>query len=400
MNRLKVVLIFMLTFITFYHEEYCIAEKYVDISTLKKEATVSWSEQYTDKFGRQVFVDITPIIGKIERVPIIIAEKPLVSEDNIANVFDTASAKKEENEADTVWYYENKVTNEQIQASISKGVKNRLYILTGYKDRKNSTTPIVEVNEEYYYCSNEVDIEKEYLGEGTMSVKECLDAVLPQISAYYPDYNLDFELIWLDVVKNSNPNYRCILRQRIGGIPILMGAGDPVRHIRQTLDFEPPECWRMIETYRWGDFFRPQWELNFSLDNHFSFWAALLKEKEEIIDDVPLCSMDKVINSIEERIKAGYIRNIYALRFGYCCYLYKNDEIVLYPVWNVECTYIYNPKEGEEYLRKANDVPYTNELNYHTMIINAQTGEFMDPLELKDRLLNCPEIITWEDIHS
>ena len=35
---------------------------------------------------------------------------------------------------------------------------------------------------------------------------------------------------------------------------------------------------------------------------------------------------------------------------------------------------------------------------YRTMIVNAQTGEFMNPVELKEKLLDCPEIITWEDI--
>ncbi len=62
----------------------------------------------------------------------------------------------------------------------------------------------------------------------------------------------------------------------------------------------------------------------------------------------------------------------------------KNEEITLYPVWNVECTYIYNPEEGKEYERNMTGVSYVNELNYHTMIVNAQTGEFMNPVELKE----------------
>ena len=126
--------------------------------------------------------------------------------------------------------------------------------------------------------------------------------------------------------------------------------------------------------------------------------ASQLKKKSVLLDDIPLCSMDKVIESIETKIQEGYIRNVYALRFGYCCYLNENEEITLYPVWNVECTYIYNPEEGKEYERNMTGVSYVNELNYHTMIVNAQTGEFMNPVELKEKLLDCPEIITWEDV--
>ena len=43
-------------------------------------------------------------------------------------------------------------------------------------------------------------------------------------------------------------------------------------------------------------------------------------------------------------------------------------------------------------------VSYVNELNYHTMIVNAQTGKFMNPVEQKEKLLDCPKIITWEDV--
>ena len=42
-------------------------------------------------------------------------------------------------------------------------------------------------------------------------------------------------------------------------------------------------------------------------------------------------------------------------------------------------------------------LPITSGQYYSTMIINAQTGEFMDPIKLKENLLTCPNIITWED---
>ena len=43
-------------------------------------------------------------------------------------------------------------------------------------------------------------------------------------------------------------------------------------------------------------------------------------------------------------------------------------------------------------------IPITSGRYYSTMIVNAQTGEFMNPAKLKEKLLDCPEIITWEDI--
>ena len=40
----------------------------------------------------------------------------------------------------------------------------------------------------------------------------------------------------------------------------------------------------------------------------------------QLEEDVLLCSFDKVQNTVEKLIQNGYIRRVYALRFGYCCY--------------------------------------------------------------------------------
>jgi len=317
------------------------AQELYSIAEIREQARTlgRWQQTYTDKYGREIAVDIAPIVPEVDAVQM---------------------------ELDHV-------------------------------DRKRSNSKEIEISVESYLCSNEVDEQKPYLGEGLPSVRACMDDAFARVGACYPEDELEFELIWLDVVLQSRPYYRCVLRQRVEGIPVLMGAQDPVHHIRQELGFERPSSWAYEESYRWGDFTRPFWELNAYADGGFMMMIYPLRVTGARADDVPLCGMDRVIESIEERIEAGYIRHVYALRLGYCCYPGEADEIVLCPVWMVECRYIYNPREGGAYTRKRDDVPYTNELNYHTMIVNAQTGAFMDPLALREKLLDCPDIITWED---
>ena len=46
------------------------------------------------------------------------------------------------------------------------------------------------------------------------------------------------------------------------------------------------------------------------------------------LEDVPLCSFDKV-QTVEKLIQNGYIRRVYALRFGYCCYRDVEREMCL-----------------------------------------------------------------------
>ena len=67
--------------------------------------------------------------------------------------------------------------------------------------------------------------------------------------------------------------------------------------------------------------------------------------------------MDKIIQSIEPKIKAGYIQNVVALRFGYSIYNdptiekveqfsgYDADCYYLVPSWIIECAYVDKPKK-------------------------------------------------------
>ena len=42
--------------------------------------------------------------------------------------------------------------------------------------------------------------------------------------------------------------------------------------------------------------------------------------------------------------------------------------------------------------------PVMERMHYSTMIVNAQTGEFMNPVNLKDRLLDAPKVTSWKDV--
>ena len=62
--------------------------------------------------------------------------------------------------------------------------------------------------------------------------------------------------------------------------------------------------------------------------DEYSIYEPILEEEEVLADDIPLCSLDKIIQSIEPKIKAGYIQNVVALRFGY------SITILLLKRWN------------------------------------------------------------------
>ena len=125
-----------------------------------------------------------------------------------------------------------------------------------------------------------------------------------------------------------------------------------------------------------------------------------LKTTEKLADDVPLCSLSKVISAIEKEIEAGHIRKIYDLEFGYVFYedpdyVTKNkqtDHFYAIPVWQLNCLYMSNrQKELPEY--SNNEVQNERDsLEYSSLVINAQTGDmqdFMIVLRFPDRGFLC-----------
>ena len=183
------------------------------------------------------------------------------------------------------------------------------------------------------------------------------------------------------------------------GIPVLVGAWDTILKINEKdINFKIPVEWSGENIFKYGDFFLPSWMLESDMDGNFSFLFWAIQATGKMVDDVPLCNINDVIQSVEEKITDGHIRNVYSLRFGYCCYPAQNEEIILYPVWEIECDYVFDPKQEMRIYPEDDGIPITSGRYYSTMIVNAQTGEFMNPIELKEKLLDCPKIIRWEDV--
>ncbi len=113
------------------------------------------------------------------------------------------------------WEYEDDQTGEltHVEAVYTVGVE-AVEISVDNTRRKQSDSDIVEESIEDYYCSNEVDWNKRYLGENQLPFKKRLTAFFLKLSPIFRTIILIFELIWLDTVVNSRPYYRCIVRQK------------------------------------------------------------------------------------------------------------------------------------------------------------------------------------------
>ncbi len=131
-------------------------------------------------------------------------------------------------------------------------------------------------------------------------------------------------------------------------------------------------------------------------DTFYSMQYSLLKEQQEIEPDLPLCSLDQVIDTYEKLIEEGKLRTVQSLRLGYVVWYNKGEpeSYNLLPAWVLEGE-LFRDADAERPwpLTKYSDKPG----EYGPILVNAQTGELIDPWNANpDRSFNKPEILSWK----
>lgn len=184
----------------------------------------------------------------------------------------------------------------------------------------------------------------------------------------------------------------------IDGIPVLGSVENGVLvTVKDTLNVEMKKQARcMVPTYFSDEFYF----------YNVQPWELVAEE----VSDVPLCSFDKVEETIRSLIQEGKIGTIYSLRLGYAIFADKDynypkgkdgwetAEYLLIPTWFVECTYFEDGKP--EHKQKDTQAPDAYDYRGHNtdfadILINAQTGVVYDPENgLKSRCY-APPIQTW-----
>lgn len=364
-----------------------------------------WTKNYTDQKGRTVTVDIVPILPKVETVPVITLQKTAYSPESAYNLCDPSlTTVRQETDVGTIFNYDNSETGEQRELrfyAVGENYENVLSVTLEYRNTKTELeSDPDESSSGKSYSVNEIDWDKPCFDGYDLTVQNAVDRANDELGRLFPNIPIDLEPIWVEIAENKRPLYGLEMRQRFNGIPLLTGADMPVKYVRKNdAPFDVPKLWERNDCHQyWADFRSPTWVFQAYVDGGYSFfYVEPMVQKDVLVEDVPLSPMKKVIESLEHQIEAGHIRNLFALRFGYCCYLNDAKEVVAFPVWMAECDYYFGANTQTCDYEELADAPITARLFYRTMLVNAQTGEFIDPAKLKDKVLDCPKIITWED---
>lgn len=380
-----------------------VAEESINIEEIKKSGQMQITREYRDKYGRAVRMNIIPIIPNVMNVPIISIENFNIAEECIIDVIDNGSTTVID-DGSSICYTE--TNGENVRKIWIPSKKNLSYESESYndisiqiknnKEERKKTSEVKDVKS-VYKMPNEIDYDYKYLDASNLTISILLENAENEVNSILKDMNLELELYRFGIVFDNPEYYNLQIRQKLCGIPILGSISDSTMDLNiDNSGFTIPNEWKKRK-HLWGEFDFPNWELKAS-DGKLFIACKPLKKGTVMVEDVPLCSVDNVIKEIEKYIYSGNIRNVYALRFGYCCFQNENENIVLFPVWQIECDYLYIPKKEILEYEYVVDQPVFSRKYYRTMYINAQTGNFLDPSILKENLFNCPKVITWNDV--
>lgn len=168
----------------------------------------------------------------------------------------------------------------------------------------------------------------------------------------------------------------------------------------------------------WVGIYTPKIVFQMRNQEEYSLFIGTLTEQEMLAEDIPLCSLDQVIQNLESKIELGFIQQVASLRFGYALYndptiassrdrrvsAYDVSCFYAVPSWVIECVFSENPRENAVDRINAqalNDSDFDEYGAMRTIMINAQTGEMLDPFDTsKDGVgdADYKGFISWDDV--
>ena len=338
-----------------------LAQEYYTLPEIREQAEAGWHETYTDKYGRTVKVDIDIDVFGEESAPVLEVGYPDYGE---------------------YTYAENNPYLSVTNVRKYGGQRTHFFLKFGEK----------------------VDLDKAYgadigsdltLREAYDYLRELLEEQGIPAENYLYDQPWTFEMLCNTSQATgevlSTPFYFVRLWPTLHGLPILAHVLDGTQ--------------------------KPGWpwycpHLLFMMRNReeYTLIVNTLVEREMLAEDIPLCSLEQVIENLESEIEAGYIQKVYSLRFGYSLFndptIQSKSPVSAYdvncyyavPSWVVECIFSENPKKTV--LDSAEE-----DIDEHAygqkITINAQTGKMLDPFDKSKYGFadgDYKGFISWEDV--
>ena len=389
----------------------------VSISELRQqgEAMGRWTKTYDTPNG-EVSVDIPIIAPEVENMPILqvsaVMGKDVAEEKGLHKSVD-------QEDAGAGIFYDDFDILSKLNADVDDAAMifcanpkeiDLAFLQVSHNDPNSMRMGSWDYSSDYYY-PNEMNPETLFAEENEQPMSTANDALAVLLQNYYGKENADYDVDYVEVrgkarkrvgrTKNDlgaykkdypKATYYISFRQKLEGIPIYAEIGHKMLTTNQTYVTQEValKCQRIrgIETNT----------LEYMDETSFILDTTWMREEKRIQEDVPLATLEDVMRALEKRIEEGYIRDIYALRLGYVCYLDDTspDIYALYPAWVCDCIYANSPRE--QIMENIVTDAFRENYRYEQIIVDAQTCDIQAGWIDRDEGLYHAEPMTWGKI--
>ena len=379
------------------------------------EAMGRWTQTYETPNGK-VSVDIPIIVPEVENVPIL--QVSAVMGKDVAEERGLPKAADQENAGAGIFYDDFDILS-KLNADVDDAAMifcanpeeiDLAFLQVSHNDPNSMRRGSWDYSSDYYY-PNEMNPEMLFAEENDQPLSAAEDVLAVLLQDYYGSENADYGVDYVEVrgrarkrvgrtkndlgaYKKDYPKgtYYISFRQKLEGIPIYLEIGHKMlttnqTHITQEVALK---CQRIsgIETNT----------LEYMDETSFILDTTWMGEEKRIQEDVPLATLDEVIQALEKKIEEGYIRDIYALRLGYVCYPddISPDIYALYPAWICDCIYANSPRE--QIMKNIVTDAFRENFRYEQIVVDAQTCDIQAGWIDRDEGLYHAEPMTWGKI--
>ena len=386
----------------------------VSISELRQqvEAMGRWTQTYDTPNG-EVSVDIPIIAPDVENMPILqvsaVMGKDVAEEKGLLKSIDqeNAGAGILYDDVDILSKLNTDVDDAAMIFCANSEEIDLAFLQVSHNDPNSMRGGSWDYSSDYYY-PNEMKPETLFAEENDQPLSAVDDVLAVLLQNYYGRENADYGVDYVEVrgkarkrvgrTKNDlgaykkdypKATYYISFRQKLEGIPIYLEIGHKMLTTNQTYVTQEValKCQRIrgIETNT----------LEYMDETSFILDTTWMREEKRIQEDVPLATLDEVIQALEKKIEEGYIRDIYALRLGYVCYPDDTspDIYALYPAWICDCIYANSPRE--QIMKNIVTDAFRENFRYEQIVVDAQTCDIQAGWIDRDEGLYHAEPMTW-----
>ena len=389
----------------------------VSVSELRQQVEMMgrWTKTYDTPNG-EVGVDIPIIVPEVENVPIL--QVGAVMGKDVAEEKGLHKSVDQENAGAGIFYDDFDILsklNVDVDGAAMIFCANPKEIDLAFL-QVNLDEPLAkrlgnwDYSSDYYY-PNEMNPEILFAEENDQPLSAAEDVLAVLLQDYYGSENADYDVDYVEVrgrarkrvgrtkndlgaYKKDYPKgtYYISFRQKLEGIPIYLEIGHKMLTTNQTYVTQEIalKCQRIrgIETNT----------LEYMDETSFILDTTWMREEKQIWEDVPLATLEDVMQALEKKIEEGYIRDIYALRLGYVCYPDDTspDIYALYPAWVCDCIYANSPHEQIE--ENIVTDAFRENYRYEQILVDAQTCAIQAGWIDRDEGLYHAEPMTWGKI--